>query len=174
MGDKWHVYLLLNDANTRTYVGATVNPDRRLRQHNKEIVGGARATAGDHWTRICLVSGFPDERAALQFEWTWKHLGRSIKAGSCLERRYKALAQLLERGKSSSTSAPFNTYDGAGLSINIIKGPVVLHPIFEWFVYKSGADTYASAPLEEPAQENQIVDIVDQLRQLAGPECHPE
>ncbi len=171
---KWHVYLLLNDASTRTYVGATVNPDRRLRQHNKEIVGGARATAGDHWTRVCLVSGFPDERAALQFEWTWKHLGRGIKGGSCLERRYKALAQLLERGKSSSTSVPFSTYMGGGISVNIIKGPVTNYPIFEKYVCKSDVDTYVSAPLEEPAPENQTVNIVDQLRQLEGPACHPE
>ena len=83
---NWYVYLLLNEANTRTYVGATINPDRRLRQHNKELVGGAKATAGDHWTRICLVKGFPDERAALQFEWTWKHLGRKGGRGHCLER----------------------------------------------------------------------------------------
>ena len=113
----WHVYLLLNDAHTRTYVGATVNPDRRIRQHNKEITGGARATSNDHWTRICLVSGFPDERAALQFEWMWKHLTRKEGRGNPIERRYCALSRLLESGKSSSESQSFSTYDAPGIEV---------------------------------------------------------
>jgi len=111
----WHVYLLLNDAGTRTYVGATVDPDRRLRQHNKEIVGGARATAGDHWRRVCLISGFPDERAALQLEWMWKHLTRKGGRGEPLQRRRAALAAMLASGKSSSSSIPFATWpNGTG------------------------------------------------------------
>jgi predicted GIY-YIG superfamily endonuclease len=114
---SWHVYLLLNDAHTRTYVGATVNPDRRLRQHNKEITGGARATSNDHWTRICLVSGFPDERAALQFEWMWKHLTRKEGRGEPMERRYRALSRLLASGRSSSESQSFATYDTPGIEV---------------------------------------------------------
>ncbi len=107
----WYVYLLLNAAKTRTYVGATVDPDRRLRQHNGELRGGARATAGDSWTRVCLVRGFPDERAALQFEWMWKHLTRRLKhGGSALERRYATLQTLIARGKSSSNSLPFSNW----------------------------------------------------------------
>ena len=171
---NWHVYLLLNDANTRTYVGATINPDRRLRQHNKEIVGGAKATSGDHWARICLIGGFPDERAALQFEWTWKHLGRKGGRGHCLERRYKALAELLERGKSSSTSVTFDSYAAPGLSVNIIKGPSVTWPIFEKYACKLDADTYVSPPLSESVEYNQSVHIVDQLQQLVDPACHQE
>ena len=143
---KWHVYLLLNDAHTRTYVGATVSPDRRLRQHNKEIVGGARATAGDHWARACLISGFPDERAALQFEWTWKHLSRKIQGGGTLERRYKALATLLERGMSSSTSVPFSTYAGPGLTVDIIHGPEDVWPIFKNYV--------GEPPLQQQQNDN--------------------
>jgi predicted GIY-YIG superfamily endonuclease len=107
---KWHVYLLLNSAKTRTYVGATIDPDRRLRQHNGELVGGARATAGDSWTRVCLVRGFPDERAALQFEWMWKHLTRKLRSAAVLERRYKALKMLVELGKSSRTSMSFSSW----------------------------------------------------------------
>jgi len=37
------VYLLVSSDNA-TYVGATVDIERRLRQHNKEIKGGAHAT----------------------------------------------------------------------------------------------------------------------------------
>ena len=40
---KAYVYLL-ESSDQATYVGATVDPDRRLRQHNKEIKGGAHLT----------------------------------------------------------------------------------------------------------------------------------
>jgi structure-specific endonuclease subunit SLX1 len=74
------VYLLVSTSGS-TYVGATVDLDRRLRQHNKEIKGGAHATGakvaqGESWTRAAHVSGFPDWPAALQFEWRWKHISR--------------------------------------------------------------------------------------------------
>lgn len=79
----------------RTYVGATVNPDRRLRQHNGEISGGARATKGRAWTRQFLVGGFGDEREALRFEWRWKWLTRQAPGDTFLERRTHALSLLL-------------------------------------------------------------------------------
>ena len=52
---------LLECTDNATYVGATVDVDRRLRQHNKEIKGGAHATgskvaAGKSWTRVCIWS----------------------------------------------------------------------------------------------------------------------
>ena len=79
----------------KTYVGATVNPNRRLRQHNCEITGGARATKGRRWQRRFLVGGFADERAALRFEWRWKYLTRQAPGDSFLERRSHALSLLL-------------------------------------------------------------------------------
>jgi predicted GIY-YIG superfamily endonuclease len=79
----------------KTYVGATINPDRRLRQHNGEIAGGARATHGRKWKRVFLVSGFADERAGLRFEWRWKYLTRQAPGDSFLERRAHALSLLL-------------------------------------------------------------------------------
>jgi structure-specific endonuclease subunit SLX1 len=95
------VYLLVSGDNA-TYVGATVNLDRRLRQHNKEIKGGAHATGakvekGILWERACHVSGFPDWSAALQFEWRWKQLSRKLPTKMLpLERRMTALKQLVE------------------------------------------------------------------------------
>jgi predicted GIY-YIG superfamily endonuclease len=91
----WYCYMLVAMDGSRTYVGATVDPARRLRQHNGELVGGARATAGRSWRRQYLIGGFEDERAALRFEWRWKYLTRQAPGDSWLERRAHALSLLL-------------------------------------------------------------------------------
>lgn len=62
----------------KTYIGYTTDPQRRVRQHNGEIVGGARRTkAGRPWECVAVVEGFADNVAAMQFEWAWQHTGRS-------------------------------------------------------------------------------------------------
>ncbi len=93
----WYVYLLQSTSGA-TYVGATIDPDRRLRQHNAELSGGARATAirrskGEVWSRRCFVGPF-EKIEALRFEWRWKFLSRKRK-GDPLEKRWKALEELL-------------------------------------------------------------------------------
>jgi structure-specific endonuclease subunit SLX1 len=111
----WFVYLL-ESSNNSTYVGATVDLDHRLRQHNCEIKGGAVATsskvkAGEVWKRACHVSGFPSWPAALQFEWRWKQLSRKFSAKMFpLERRIKALIQLLKLDKPTSKSVPYSEW----------------------------------------------------------------
>ena len=74
----WFCYLLRNvlpEFSNLTYNGSTNNPVRRLRQHNKEICGGAKFTSRTHggWEIYCLMSGFPDHVNALQAEWVIKH-----------------------------------------------------------------------------------------------------
>ncbi len=109
MERSWYCYCLQSSTNS-TYIGSTIDPDRRLRQHNRELVGGAKATGrAVGWKRVCCVTGFPDERSALQFEWKWKHSSRK-KQGSPLEKRLLALEELLNAEHSTSTSQPFNTY----------------------------------------------------------------
>ena len=104
---------ILQSTNGSTYVGATIDVDRRLRQHNKEIKGGAHATGakvaqGEIWRRACYVSGFPDWQAALQFEWRLKQLGRKLpQKMNPLERRLKSLKQLLALDQSTSKAIPF-------------------------------------------------------------------
>ena len=106
------VYLLVCSDNT-TYIGATVDLDRRLKQHNKELSGVAHATSikvikGEFWTRACYISEFPDWTAALQFEWRWKQLSRKLPSKMYpLERRMKALKQLLELPQSTSKAIPY-------------------------------------------------------------------
>jgi structure-specific endonuclease subunit SLX1 len=110
------VYLLLSSDNA-TYVGATIDLDRRLRQHNKEIKGGAFATSakvnkGETWIRACHVEGFPDWQAALQFEWRWKHLSRQLsKKLKPLERRMKALEQLLALERPTSKAKAYSEWE---------------------------------------------------------------
>ena len=111
-----YVYLLLSTSNA-TYVGATVDLDRRLRQHNKEIKGGAHATSakvlkGETWIRACHVSGFPDWPAALQFEWRWKQLGRTQckSVRHPLQRRLQSLKTLLSFEKPTTTAIPYDAY----------------------------------------------------------------
>ena len=100
----WFCYMLAScdDKRAKTYVGATIDPDRRLRQHNGELSGGAKATAGRVWKRRFLVGGFEDEKAALRFEWRWKYLTRQAPGDSWLERRTHALSLLLSDFENAS------------------------------------------------------------------------
>ena len=112
---SFFVYLLLSSDNA-TYVGATVDLDRRLRQHNKEIKGGAFATGskvekGETWIRACHVEGFPNWSAALQFEWRWKQITRKIAISiNPLHRRIVALKQLLSLEQSTSKAIKFSEW----------------------------------------------------------------
>jgi len=108
-----YVYLLVSSTTGNTYVGATVNLERRLRKHNGEISGGARRTTsrvakGETWTRAAYVSGFPDWTAALQFEWRWKQISRKISGTATpLEKRMQALDQLLALERSTTKAVPY-------------------------------------------------------------------
>ena len=115
----WFVYLLVAEDGA-TYVGATVDLEHRLRQHNGQIGGGAKAThvrvaRGQTWRRHCYVSGFPDNHAALQFEWRWKSLSRVVQRQTQslepLERRLEALQRLLALDRPTSKAAPYSSYD---------------------------------------------------------------
>ena len=111
-----YVYLL-HSTNNSTYIGATVDLQRRLRQHNKELKGGAHATtmkveAGETWERACYVEGFPDWQAALQFEWRWKQISRKLPNKMFpLKRRMIALKKLLSLESSTSKAIPYSSWN---------------------------------------------------------------
>ncbi len=110
------VYLLVS-SDGATYVGATVDVERRLRQHNKELSGGAHATGikvakGETWRRHCYVKGFPDWQACLQFEWRWKQLSRKLsKTIPPLERRMIALDELLHLDRPTSKAKLYSEWE---------------------------------------------------------------
>jgi len=106
IGTGFFSYLLYTDGGKRTYVGATNDPDRRLRQHNGEISGGAFATKGRKWTRALHVGGFPDWQSTLQFEWAWKHYSRKQNAHG-LRGKLEGLLHLLQLDKATSKAVPY-------------------------------------------------------------------
>lgn len=109
----WNCYLLatVDAGSQKTYVGVTPDLDRRLRQHNGELSGGAVATAGRRWERVCHVRGFPDQRAALQFEWRWKQISRRLGVGGPLERRARALQELLALDRPTTAAIPYSAWE---------------------------------------------------------------
>ena len=104
------VYLIIA-SNNRSYVGSTVDIHRRLRQHNKEISGGARYTSmSDNWQLATWISGFPTWSSALQFEWRWKDLTRKQKSMVPLERRLLALKELIGLERSTRSAIPYEEW----------------------------------------------------------------
>jgi predicted GIY-YIG superfamily endonuclease len=114
---NFYVYLLIASDNS-TYVGATIDLQRRLRQHNKEIKGGAMATSikvnkGHIWTRVCFVKNFPSWASALQLEWKWKHESRKLFKTHKLpiKRRMYALKNIIFSERSTSKAIPFSEWN---------------------------------------------------------------
>lgn len=75
----WYIYLLYCPKHRRTYVGSTTNPARRLRQHNGEIRGGARATRGKTWGLVVTIGGFQTRSEACRWEKLVKMRARGLR-----------------------------------------------------------------------------------------------
>ena len=98
---QWQFYIVANGG--CTYAGVSPDPDRRLRQHNGEIKGGAKYTTGKGpgWRHICLISGF-DKIQSMQFEWAVKHYPPR-DTGGIVNRLIKLIA-VLNKQKWTSKS----------------------------------------------------------------------
>ena len=88
---KWWVYLLESTAGRRTYIGITCDLDKRLRQHNGELTGGARSTrSGRPWSVVRRLGPYGSRSVASRVEYFWK------KAKGTRRRSWQPSSELLE------------------------------------------------------------------------------
>ena len=94
------VYLLVHSIHNKTYLGITNNSERRLRQHNCDLKGGAGYTTGfkgeGEWSYYICISNLT-KRESLSIERTAKNKRRRAKGSSPLEKRLDVLLPLLEK-----------------------------------------------------------------------------
>lgn len=74
----WHVYIL-RCADGSLYTGVATDLDRRLKQHNGELVGGARYTRGRRPVELVWAESCADRGEAQQREAALKALSREDK-----------------------------------------------------------------------------------------------
>lgn len=116
---NFFVYCLESNKTHSTYIGATIDVFQRLRKHNCEIKGGAvqtgkRVRQGETWRVNRYVCGFPTWQAALQFEWRWKNISRTVAKKMHktfnVEVRCNALQILLALEKSTTKAIPYKDW----------------------------------------------------------------
>ena len=96
---KYYCYWIVSGRSS--YIGATVNPTKRLKQHCGIIVGGARRTRGRLWTYKCVISGFRTWQEALMYEWSFKYHSRHCRG---IESRQLALEKLMQKERWTKNS----------------------------------------------------------------------
>lgn len=106
MKKEWVVYLLKSDISNRTYIGATNNFNKRLRQHNGEIKGGARYTSSNRpWNCVLIISGLIDKSIALCLEWRLKR-NRKMKPLTGLKNRIYNVFDIINMERFTSKCIP--------------------------------------------------------------------
>ncbi len=72
---EYFVYIIKGTSSnnkTKFYIGFTTNLDRRIKQHNRELVGGAKATFGYKWQYCGIIANIGSKIQGLQIEWRLK------------------------------------------------------------------------------------------------------
>ena len=93
------VYLLVNSCNNCTYIGITNNKKRRLRQHNGDLVGGAKYTKmkkeSGEWSFYGFIHNL-EKKKSLSIEKKIHIQSKKTRGGTPLERRLKCINKILE------------------------------------------------------------------------------
>lgn len=101
-----------------TYIGFTVNPRRRIRQHNGEITSGAWRTKRKRpWEMVLCVYGFPTNVSALQFEWAWQHPRESLAIRKAAA-SFKSLSGVCNKIKLAYTMLTLPEWENLNLTLN--------------------------------------------------------
>ena len=95
---SWYLYLLENSFNKRTYLGVTTDYNRRVKQHNGELKGGAKYTNSfkeeGEWILKLIVKDL-SKSEALSKERTIKNLRRKAKGKTPYEKRLYIIKQVI-------------------------------------------------------------------------------
>ena len=71
----WYVYVLISDADGRTYVGVALDTSKRLQEHNGELPGGAKSTRGFRpWSLARVYGPYTTRSKACKVEYQVKRL----------------------------------------------------------------------------------------------------
>jgi putative endonuclease len=99
MTNNYIIYLLTNTSNNNTYIGITNNKIRRIRQHNGDLVGGAKYTKMKkglgEWQYEGWIEGEINKSRALSLEKKIQIKSRRITGKTPLERRLNAINYFL-------------------------------------------------------------------------------
>ncbi|EEF44647.1 uncharacterized protein LOC8282739 [Ricinus communis] len=101
-----------------TYIGFTVNPRRRIRQHNGEIRSGAfRTKKRRPWEMVFCIYGFPTNVSALQFEWAWQHPMESLAVRQAAA-TFKSFSGVANKIKLAYTMLNLSAWQSLNITVN--------------------------------------------------------
>lgn len=110
-----------------TYIGFTVNPRRRIRQHNGEVRMGAWRTKKKRpWEMVLCIYGFPTNVSALQFEWAWQHPveSRAVRQAAA---SFKTLGGVANKIKLVYTMLTLPEWQSLNLTVNFFSTKYKMH-----------------------------------------------
>lgn len=136
--DFFGVYLLVSHSaeskfKGKTYIGYTVDPNRRIAQHNKGTQsGGAKRTSSKGpWKMVLIVHGFPNSISALRFEWAWQQpkVSRRLKGKRGLHKKAARESEFQYKFRILSEMLRIGPWDRLPLSIRWLSGEYTDFPV---------------------------------------------